>query len=278
MKTPLLPSLIVLPILTVAAFAQDVQQAPAPQQGSPVLTTQNSLQTQIAAMNAFQQEQQAITQEQQALLTSGASAQDIMAWNQKNAALFQDLAAKAKNLSVPPSMRPWPLATGSQFPPDASPELKDFATTQADLSNKLAQFHNQRLQAGIVSTQPGDEWTLFSQQNATELQTLQQQGKILVQKTVPQVLPIPSPSNPPAYLSPEQRAFIIAHDQIIREQTVLMNQYVAADAQTRAAAMQQWQHANAARLQQLKELADKIPATSAPIPAPITTATPQSTP
>jgi hypothetical protein len=95
----------------------------------------------------FQQEQQALFQQWQTLVSQGATQQQLAAWQQQNAAQFQAQQQLAQALSAASALQPMPLISQVNIPANAPPTLSDFLTTQASLANARAQIHNQLLQA-----------------------------------------------------------------------------------------------------------------------------------
>jgi hypothetical protein len=70
---------------------------------------------------------------------------------------------------------------------------------------------------------------------------------------------MPPPLVIPPNDSPQMKAYLIVRDQLTRDRIQTMNQYRAANREVQAAAMQQWQHQNADRLQHLRDLAQALP-------------------
>ena len=204
----------------------------------------------------FVQEQQSLAQAEQALVAQGATQQQIQTWRTQNAARFAAQQQRAKDLATASASasatQPLPTISEVQIPPGASQEMIDFLTTQADLSNRAAQLHNQK-------TPNAD--AVFQQQNATALQAQQQRAQVIAAQQPFVAVPIPSSAPMPPNATPQMVAFLTLHNQLVQEEAQLRNQYVTATPTAREEAMQQWRQQNASRFQQLQQQAQNISAT-----------------
>jgi hypothetical protein len=159
---------------------------------------------------------------------------------------------RAQQIATALSVQPIPIISEVVIPEGASKEMADFLTTQADLSNRAAQLHNQQ-------TPNAD--AVFQQQNAAALQAQQQRAQVMAAQSASVTLPMPPPLQIPPNATPQMAAFLTARDQLMRDQIQLQNQYATATPSAKQAAMQQWQQANAARTQQLQQLAQTLSST-----------------
>ncbi len=226
-----------------------------------------------AVLLTFQQEQQSLLQEQQALLSQGATPQQFQAWIQQNASRLAAQQQRAQALSAASNAQPWPLAKQLPLPATLSPMLSNLLTTQTALANVHAQLHNQEMatQAGQSPTpaQKGQiheqEEQQFEQQNVSTLTLQAQQAQTLGEASAQASLPLPPPLQLPPNITPQLAAYLVLHDQMMREQIQVRNQYVAATPVAREAALQQWEQQNAGRVQQLQEQAEALSQSSAVI-------------
>jgi hypothetical protein len=230
---------------------------------SPPTTTQ-VLQNQ-ATLQAYQQEQQTLAQEWQALVASGATQQQLQAWQQQNAAQFAAQQQRAQAMASALALQPMPVNVQPTIPANASQTLKDFLTTQAALANARAQIHNQLVQsmpstpsAAQISQIQQQEMQMFQQQNAVDLQLQVQRAQTLANESAQTPLPVPGPTVVPTNATPEFAAYLKQRNELALEWVQLWNQYVNADPAVRAAAMQQWQQQNAGQIQQLQQAAQNL--------------------
>ena len=70
--------------------------------------------------------------------------------------------------------------------------------------------------------------------------------------------PVPGLAAIPPNATPQLQAYLTARNALVEARAQLWNQYLTADPATRQAAMQQWRQQNAARLEQLGELAQDL--------------------
>jgi hypothetical protein len=153
----------------------DVSVSPLPQNQGPSAMLQN-----------YQQGQWALIQERQALLTKGATAEQLEAWRQQNAARIQIQQQKARWMAMASELQVRTTNLQPDIPENASPTLRDFLAAQAALVNADATIHNQLLQS--LSSNPSEadiiqmmkqETEMFQQQHATEILLQQQRAKII---------------------------------------------------------------------------------------------------
>jgi len=221
--------------------------------------------SQSPTLQAFQQEQQALGQQMQALITQGATPQQIAAWHQQNASRFQVQQQRAQALAAASTLQPLPYITDIEIPEGASQEMVDFLATRADLANRRAQIHNQAIAGLTVSSGTGailgavsGEGVTFIQQNQAELTTQAQRAQTLATQSAEQPMPMPLPLAIPPGSSSQMAALLTARDQFMRDRITFSNQYVTATAAVRDAAMAQWMQQNASRFQQVQALAQNL--------------------
>jgi hypothetical protein len=155
---------------------------------------------------------------------------------------------------------PNPLPENSQavIPLGSSPEMAEFIQNRTTLMNNFAQCHNQLLKTNPSATAE-DQEKLFQQQNAALLLRQSQLTQLVAQQQAQKPLPLPPPLQLPPDSSPQLKAYLIARDKLMRDQIETMNKYRTADPKARQDAMLQWQKQNAARLQELRQLAQALP-------------------
>jgi hypothetical protein len=218
-----------------------------------------------ATLAAYQQEQEALVQEWQTLVSQGATQQQLDVWLQQNAMQLQAQQQLAQILALESALQPMPVITSVDIPANASSTLQDFLMGQASLANAGAQIYNQLLQAmpSAVTEQDIDSMEqqkvqLFQQQYAGDLQLQAQRAQILAAESASQPIPVPEPPVIPPDAPPQLQAYLTARNALATERAQLWNQYAAADPAVRQAAMQQWQQQNAGRLEQLSEMAQEL--------------------
>jgi hypothetical protein len=247
----------------------DEQASPVSAAGAVTISTpaQPVSQTPVN-IQAYQQEQAALAQENQALMAKGATLEQLVAWQQQNAVRFAAQQQKAEAMSVASAMRQIPVSAPLVIPANASQTLKDFLMTQASLANAHAQIHNQIVQQltasgqsptlAQISQMEQQAMQTFQEQHAADLQLQMQRAQALATASEQTVKQVPGPTRIPPNATAQLAAYLTARDQLAREQVQLRNQYVNADPATREAAMEQWQEQNAARFQQLQQQAQNL--------------------
>jgi len=171
----------------------------------------------------------------------------------RQAQLAQAMAQQEEKIAVP---MPAPL----QVPPEASPQIRAFMTARDQLAREEIAFRNQHL-----NDDPSTQETALQQwhqQNAARFQEVQQLALSVSKQMSPTSLPLPPPLQFPPNASPELRAFLTARDQLVRDEIAFQNQHATDDEPTRTDAHEQWQKQNAARFQQLQQLAQALPKTN----------------
>jgi len=213
----------------------------------------------------FIREQRELARARQSLVAQGATRQQLQAWQQQNAGAFQALQQMAQSLAATSALQPAPANHQANIPPNASPTLRDFLTTRAALANARAQIHNQLLAAlpsGATQEQiqamRQQAQQMFRQQCAGDLQLQAQRVQILGAASASQPVPVPGPAVIPPNASPQLRAFLTARNTLATERAQLWNQYLNAAPAARQAAIEQWRQQNAARFQQLSQLAKDL--------------------
>lgn len=216
-------------------------------------------------VSAYQQEQQTLSQELQALMSQGATPQQLAAWRSQNAAQLQAQQQLAQSLAVASALRPMPANLPATIPANATGVLKDFLTTRILLANARAQIHNQLLQAlpsGATQAQldsmQQQEDKLLQQQDGADIQLQAQRAQALGAQSASIPEPTPGPPVIPPNASPQLQAFLTLRATLVGSMIQLRNQYLGADPATRAAAIGQWRQQNAASISQLNQLAQTL--------------------
>lgn len=195
--------------------------------------------------------------ERRALIAQGATAEQLAAWRQQNAARFSAQVQRANDMAAvsnaAAAVQPRPMITQVTVPEGASQEMADFLTTQADLQNRRAQLHN---------AQTPNAAAVFQQQNSVEIAAQQQRAQDLGTQAASQPRPVPPPLVIPANTPPQLAAFLTLRDQLMRERIALWNQNLHATPEARQAALAQWQQQNASRLTQLQTSAVNLSTSS----------------
>jgi hypothetical protein len=218
-----------------------------------------------AALQNFQQQRAALMQAREALVAQGATPQQLAAWQQQNSGQFAALQQQAQAISAASALRVMPTNRQPNIPANASPVLRDFMTTRAQLANALAQIHNQLVQsmpsnasAAQIGLMQQQAMQLFQQQHANDLQLQAQRARAMANTSAPTTLRTPPPLRIPSNASPQLRAFLTTKYQLMQGQVALQNQYANAAPAVRQAAMQQWRQQNAALTQQLQQQAQAL--------------------
>jgi hypothetical protein len=246
-------------LLASAAFAQ-VTGNPVEVSGSSTTTT-----TTAPSLQTYLQEEHSLLQQRQALVSQGATPQQLQAWRQQNATQFAALQQMAQSLSLASESQPARIIQSVNIPTNASSNLQDFLTTQASLSNAHAQIYNQLLQT--LPSNPTEPQLdsirqqasqIFRQQYAANLQSQAQQAQALAAESPAGPARIPGPVPIPPNASPQLQAYLTAENALASSRAQFLNQLATADPATRQAAIQQWRQQNAASLQQLRQLAQSL--------------------
>jgi hypothetical protein len=165
-------------------------------------------------------------------------------------------------------MQTRPTTVPPHIPPNASPDLAAFMTTQANMTNARAQIHNQLIQQVTASSQSvtlaqvnqmeQQAMQQFRQQHATDLQAQTQHMQSIAAAAGQKPLPLPPEPQIPANASPQMATYLSAQYQLIKSRVQMLNQYASADPATRQAAMVQWSQQNAQLIQQVRTQAQNI--------------------
>jgi hypothetical protein len=223
---------------------------------------------------AYQQEEQTLIGEYQALVSQGATQQQLQAWHQQNAPQFQAQHQRVQALSAAFALQLEPVASGTNIPANtpanASPTLQAFLATRASLVQAHALLHNQLVQAmppgatlDQIDAMRSQERQLFFQKHAADLQLQQQRAQTLAAESAAQPLPVLGTTFIPPNATPQLKAFIPARDALMKSWMQVFNQYRTADPAVRSAAIQQWRQQNAASIQQLRQLAQNLSTSTA---------------
>jgi len=132
--------------LLVVAFFLEFSSCAIFAQTSAPLHQPNNLrhQASISTVQAYQQEQQALSTELSALFSQGATQQQIEAWQTQNAPRFAAQQALAQQMAAESALQPMPDMGQPNIQANASPTMQAFLTNQAALV-KAAPNHNQLL-------------------------------------------------------------------------------------------------------------------------------------
>jgi hypothetical protein len=99
----------------------------------------------------------------------------------------------------------------------------------------------------------------FIQQHASDLQLQAQRSQTLATEAASsRPLLVPGPPVIPPNATPQLKAFLTARNALAADRAQLWNQYLTADPAVRQAAMEGWEQQNAARIQQLQQLAQAM--------------------
>lgn len=179
--------------------------------------------------------------------------QAIAQFQQDNAALITRQSQLAQTIGQQQSSTPAPIPPPLQIPPNASPQMQAYLTTRDQLLRSQVAVMNQHLTDAPATQQAVmQQW---QQQNATLIQQYQQQAQTISQQQPATPLPTPPPLQIPPGTSPQMQAFLTAQDQLRRDEVAFTNQHINDDLATQFAAIQQWRQQNAARFQQIQQLA-----------------------
>jgi len=152
---------------------------------------------------------------------------------------------------------PWMRSFNNPTPANASPEMKEFMANRATLAKNFSELRSQMM----ATKPPGSMQEVmqqFREKNKALLDRQAQLAHSLAPQRGPGSLSAPPPLQIPPQASPQMRAYLTARDQLMRDQMAAMRQNATADPQARAAAMQQWRQQNAARFDQLRQLAQAL--------------------
>ena len=266
MLTPILYFRIGILINLAAIFGVLGQHSLQAQETTSSSSTSPQPVTPQQTIQAYQQEQQALANGLATLLASGATWQQLVAWQQQNAAAISAQQQQATAMANASASQTIPSVGQPNIPANASPTLKDFLTLQAALDNACAQIHNQILRQSAASGQTLTQ-AQVAQMELQEMQTFRRQHRndLLLQAQRTQTVanaslsvPLSLPATPriPPNASPQVAAFLTAKYQLMQSRIQLMNQNATAAPSVQEAALQQWsqQHASAiAQLQQLEQ-------------------------
>jgi len=252
---------------TVASIAQIATTSQPAEQIASSLPAQQLSQNQ-STIAAFQQEQQALFQERQALIAQGATPGQLAAWRQQNAARIAAQQQRVQAISAASALRTMPTNRQPVIPANASPTLRDFLTTQASLANARAQIHNQIVQQAAasgrsltsaqISQMEQQQMRLFRQQHAADFQLQAQRAQTLANASAQRPMqPLP-PLRIPPNASPQLQAFLTTQYQLMQGRVALQNEYANATPSARQAALQQWRQQNAGQIQQLQQQAQSL--------------------
>ena len=237
-------------------------------------------------LQAFQAEQHALAGEMRNLIAQGATPDQIMAWRQQNQARITAQHKLAQAISASQPARPIAYITDVNIPAGASQTKEDFLTARATLFNSArdlngplasrccrpfsaratlfnswAQLHNQQLQSsGTVND--SQVAVAFQQQDAAALQTQAQRAQVVAAESDQQVQAVPPPVVMPKGATAQMQSFFTLRDKLRRDLIQLHNQNTSSTPAVRQAALQQWLRQNAGRVQQLRQQARKLSATS----------------
>ncbi len=234
------------------------------QTAQPVVTAPVTSQAQ-SALQTYQQEQQALAQEEQTLINQGATQEEITTWHQQNAARFNAQIQRAQAMSTASSTQSLPTNVQVNIPANASPAMKDFLTNQALLANARVQIHNQLVQslpanatADQVEQAQQQEEAVFQQQYGQAMALQTKRAQAVAAESAQSFGALPAPPPIPTGTSPQLAALLTLKYQIASSQAQILKSYATADPAVRQAALQQWSKQNAVLLQQLQQQAENL--------------------
>ena len=219
----------------------------------PISATDAALQTYVA-------QQASLMQQRNALVSQGATLEQMQAWYQQNASLFELQQQRADAMAAVSALQPSPANGQANIPANASQTLKDFLNAQTTLSNVRAIIHNRLVQsltstatADQVSTVRQTEMLTFQQQYGAILQLQLQRSEALTLESAKTVLPNVPVLQIGSDATPQEAAYQTQLYQLALNQTGFWNQYVNADSTLRATALQAWWQQKAGSLLQLQQ-------------------------
>ncbi len=213
---------------------------------------------------AFQQVQKTLDQQFQGLIKMQASQLQIQTWQQQNALQFSGLQKQARYLAIASLSQTINYIYDVEIPEGATQEFSDYLATQADLFNRFAELHNQRLQNLSASSGTKELLDQYYQQNAAEIQIQQVRGQLLADQAARTSVTVPPPRPVPAGSSPQMAALLTLQDQIMQSQFRFQNQHISDDADTRRTAFLLWQQSNASQFEELNRLSQEIAKQNSP--------------
>jgi len=185
---------------------------------------------------------------------------------------LKTMAAQPVNPSRPPgnpwaganAAHPMPFMPGANIPANATPEMKEFMQNRQMLLEKMTQLRQQN-----PSTNGAPDPKLFAQfqqENADLLKRQKELSQIVSEQQARNPIPTPPPLQLPPNASAQQKTYLIARDQLARDQIAFINQHRTDDPAARQVAMQQWRQQNVTRFQQLQQMAQAMAQTTPPNP------------
>jgi hypothetical protein len=179
-------------------------------------------------VGTYQTEQASLAKDYEALLTEGASTQQIHQWVAKNALRLRAQVQRAQTMS---------LDSANQTP----------ATTEIN-----------RLPGRAVNPANLSTVRAFAQQNAPVLNQQRQRALAFAATSAQQTPNIAASPVVPTGASPELMAYLTSRNQLRQGFTQFQTQYATATPAARAAALVQWRKQNAALIQQMQSAAQNL--------------------
>jgi len=248
-------------VLSTVLFTPAAARADAPPVTTPTAAPSVAVPANASPeMTEFLQNRAALLTKLEQLQANGSSDPQAMAlFQQQNADLLKRQAQLAQVLAQQQKTA-LPAPTPLPIPADASPQMKAFLAARDQLMRDEIAFQNQHLNDDPATREAAaQQW---QQQKAARSQQIQQAAQAVSLQNAATPLPVPPPLQIPPDASPEMRALLTARDQLMRDEIAFKNQHANDDGPTRAAALQQWQQQNAARFQQVQQLAKALPGTN----------------
>jgi len=139
------------------------------------------------------------------------------------------------------------------IPPDATPEMKEFLENQTALADKMAKLRGNNPNTPLTPKQ----FALFREENSELLDRQNELAKIIAQQQKANTVSVPEQATPPG-ASPQMQAYLKARESLMRDEITFMNQHNTDSLADRQAAMLKWRKQNAARFQQLEQMAQAL--------------------
>ena len=216
----------------------------------------------------YHKEQQALAGEYGSLVESGASAQQIQAWMQNNAARLRAQAQRAQSMSQVSASATLPTSGIIRVPSGLSPTTTDFVNGQAALAQAFSSAHSRMTQnaggagATVSSAQiarvDNSALQAYLQQNASLLSQQRQRAAAMAAYVSQRTPDAPSTLAMPAGLSQGQAEYLQTRNQLWQRFVQFQKQYATADPSIRATAFEEWRRKNIALIEQLQSQAQNL--------------------
>jgi len=217
---------------------------------------------------AYRKEQEVLQRGYVKLMESGATAEQIQAWEKSNASRFQAQAQRAQAMSLLSANDTVPTNGSIQLPSGLSSTGTVFLSGQLALARAFASDRTQELQGPSKSGGPltATQLTLanksaiqtFVQENAAAITQQRQRAAALATDTSADVSLPPSALVVPAGATASEISFLKTREQLRQQFAQFRKQYAAATPAAREIALKQWQEQNAALVEQFQNQAQNL--------------------